>query len=34
VQENPTMVEKDMIFSCVFSIDVDEPCLFYGGFEW
>jgi hypothetical protein len=28
------MVEKDMIFSCVFYIDVDEPCLFYGGFEW
>jgi hypothetical protein len=27
------MLEKDFIFSCVFFIDVDEPYLFYGGFE-
>ncbi len=28
------MVEKNVNFSYVFSIDVDEPHSFYGGFEW
>jgi hypothetical protein len=25
IQENLTMVGKDVNFSCVFSVDVDEP---------
>jgi hypothetical protein len=27
VQNNLTMVFKNMNFSCVFSIDVNEPCI-------
>jgi hypothetical protein len=34
VQENSIMIEKDVNHSCVFSIDVDEPLLICGGFEW
>jgi hypothetical protein len=28
MQENPTMVKKDVNHSCVLSIDVDEPHFF------